>query len=59
MIQTHDPDECCGKWLDLAIIFDIDSDEWECPECGMPWSARHVGPVKMWEARPAVAIWRM
>lgn len=43
MMQSWEPDKCCGKRLAKAIasgaITEV-STSWDCPECGCTWKPR-------------------
>lgn len=56
IVNTFEPDECCGKGLTLATLKDLQS--WECSKCGAEWKPTDYGTVRHWVPTPAVMIFR-
>ena len=61
-LDTHEPDECCGKHLDRTLRNGVLWDKlyrrsWTCPKCGMEWRITE-GAIRHWMPHPVVAVFR-
>lgn len=58
MLNSHEPDPCCGKHISKALLSGAlnDAIHWECPECGEQWKPELHGTVRHWQPHPFVAI---
>jgi hypothetical protein len=45
MLNSHEPDKCCGKTLGKALLSGaLDTAvSWTCPKCGLEWRPRFRG----------------
>lgn len=58
-LDTFEPDECCGKHLQRALLSKLlKADTWCCPKCGTEWIAKANGPLRNREPVVAVSIFR-
>ena len=60
MLQSHEPDQCCGKHISKALrAEELDTAaEWTCPRCGVLWTATIEGTVKHWSPKPIFLVLR-
>ena len=47
MLQSHEPDQCCGKHISKALrAEELDTAaEWTCPRCGVPCALAILSPL--------------
>ena len=60
-LDTFEPDDsCCGREIAKAarsgVLASLQS--WECPKCECHWEPSRIGGIRLWSARPAVAVFR-
>lgn len=58
MLQSYEPDPCCGKHISKAIRSEeLDKrEEWECPKCGLLWKPALEGTVRHWSPKPIFLV---
>jgi len=59
VIDTYDPDPCCGKRLSEALLSGRldEAQSWQCPKCGTQWKPRRAAEVRVWEPVPDIEVW--
>ena len=51
MLDTYEPDDCCGKRLAKALLAaTAPLSEWTCPKCGTEWKP-HTNQITGWRFR--------
>lgn len=60
MLNTHEPDACCGEALNAALLAGLldSTDTWVHEVCGEEWHAVMVGDVRHWHPHPLLEIFR-
>lgn len=58
LLDTYEPDRCCGRILAKALASGSLSNEtvWECPVCCTTWKATQAGPVRHWGPVPMIVV---
>jgi len=60
MLDTYEPDDCCGKRLAKALLAATEPlMEWTCPKCGTEWRPHAMASdMRHWMPEAPVVVFR-